>query len=355
LDDSLRIRINQSPDVPAAWLQAKPGALLHFTVKDHPDCEFMPCWDLGQRTYTCYPIVEPLTIEGLTPFPETTEVKIISAVPGAVIRYTTDGSEPSAQSPASSGTLKLDRSCLLRARIFAGGKPKFPSVGQRFQRLAPVAQVTVPQGLKAGDRYRLVFVTSTKTWGWSGADPAAPKTIADYNAFATRAATAVPALAALNTTWHAIVTAKPANGPTVIARTNTQTDPAKDGNGVPIYNLAGTIVANDNSDLWDGTIQNPIDMTELGTGPPDLGGGNFLVWTGSTSSGGENSDWSLISSTGWKFYGNAMLTDTINGTPTVSWIASLGGQMGWPWNEASSKTPMPIYVMSGILTVPGKP
>jgi hypothetical protein len=137
LEDRLRIRINQSPDVPAAWLQAKPDAPLHFTVKDYPDCEFMPCWDLGQRTYTCYPIVEPLTIEGLTPFSETTGVKIISAVPGTVIRYTTDGSEPSAQSPAFSGTLKLDRSCLLRARIFADGKPQSPAVGQRFQRLFP--------------------------------------------------------------------------------------------------------------------------------------------------------------------------------------------------------------------------
>ncbi|MCX6872243.1 MAG: hypothetical protein NTW21_00310 [Verrucomicrobia bacterium] len=228
--------------------------------------------------------------------------------------------------------------CLLRARIFAGDNPKSPAVGRRFQRLSPVAQVTVPQGLKADDRYRLVFVTSTKTWGWSGADPAAPMTIADYNAFATRTATAVPALAALNTTWHAIVTAKPADGPTVIARTNTQTDPAKDGNGVPIYNLTGALVANNNSDLWDGTIQNPIDMTELGTSPPDLGGGNFLVWTGSTSSGGENSDWSLISSAGWKYYGNAMLTDTINGTPTLSWIASLGGEKAGPGTRRNSNS-----------------
>ena len=350
LDDWLRIRINQSPDVPGDWLQAKPGEPLHFTVKGHPNCEFMPCWDLGRRTYTCYPIIEPLTIEGVTPFPETTEVKLLATVAAAVIRYTTDGTEPSAKSPAFSGTLKLDRSCLLRARIFVGGNPKSPAVGRRFQRISPVAQVTVPQALKAGDRYRLVFVTSTKTWGWSGADPAAPKTIADYNVFATRTATAVPALAALNTTWHAIVTAKPAGGPTVIARTNTQTDPAKDGNGVPIFNLTGALVANNNADLWDGTIQNPIDMTELGTSPPDLGGGNFLVWTGSTSSGGENSDWSLISSVGWKYYGNAMLTDTINGTPTLSWIASLGGEKGWPWDKEKLKIPMPIYVMSGILT-----
>ena len=351
LDDSLRIRINQSPDVPAAWLQAKPDAPLHFTVKDHPDCEFMPCWDLGQRTYTCYPIVEPLTIEGLTPFPETTEVKIISAVPGAVIRYTTDGSEPTAQSPTYSGTLKLDRSCLLSARIFAGGNPHSPAVGRRFLCRSPEARgtVTVPQGLKAGDRYRLVFVTSTKTWAFPGADPAAPKSLDDYNAFATKTATAVPALSALGTTWQAVVSVSPANGTPVSAKSNTKTDPAADGAGVPVYNLAGALVATNYADLWDGTIQNPIDMTELGTSPPDQGGDKHLVWTGATSSG-DATGWSLLVPNSWKYFGNAMLTDTINGNPTVSWIASLGPQQGWPWDGGTEKTPMPIYVMSGILT-----
>ena len=352
LDDKLRMRIVQAPESPGAWLLPKPGEPLHFTVKDHPDWEFMPCWDLGQRTYTCYPIIEPLVIEGVTPFTKTTEVKIISAVPGAVIRYTTDGSEPTAQSPAYSGTLKLDRSCLLRARIFAGGNPHSPAVGRRFQcrSLEARVTVTVPQGLKAGDRYRLVFVTSAKTWAFPGADPAAPKSLDDYNAFATKTATAVPALSALGTSWKAVVSVSPANGTPVSAKSNTKTDPAADGAGVPIYNLAGALVANDNSDLWDGTIQNPIDMTELGTSPPDLGGDKHLVWTGTTSSGDATSGWSLLVPGSWKYFGNAMLTDTINGNPTVSWIASLGPQQGWPWDGGTDKTPMPIYVMSGILT-----
>jgi hypothetical protein len=145
LDDRLRMRIVQAPESPDTWLQPKPGEGLHFTVPGHPDCEFMPCWDLGQRTYTCYPIIEPLAIEGLTPFPETTEVKIISAVPGAVIRYTTDGSEPGTHSPAFSGTLKIQKTCMLRARAFVGANPQSQIAERRFQRVPAMAPTIRPK------------------------------------------------------------------------------------------------------------------------------------------------------------------------------------------------------------------
>jgi hypothetical protein len=277
-------------------------------------------------------------------------VKLRSTVAAAVIRYTTDGTEPTAQSPACSGSLKIGKTCTVRAGLFEGGKRVSPVVGRRFnKRTAPVAITLLPQGLKAGDRYRLVFVTSTKTWAIPGADPAAPKSLDDYNAFATKTATAVPALSALGTSWMAVVSVSPANGTPVSAKSNTKTDPAADGAGVPIYNLAGALVANDNSDLWDGTIQNPIDMTELGTSPPDLGGDKHLVWTGTTSSG-DATGFSLLVPNSWKYFGDAMLTDSIIGSPPSGWIGSLSSQPGWPWDGGTDKTPMPIYVMSAILT-----
>ncbi|MCX6997446.1 MAG: glycoside hydrolase family 127 protein [Kiritimatiellaeota bacterium] len=350
LDDSLRIRIIQSPASPGDWMIAKPGEPLHFTVRDHPGCEFMPCWDLGRRTYTCYPVIDPIAIEGTTPFAESTAVKLRSTVAAAVIRYSTDGTEPTAQSPAFSGTLKIDKTCTVRAELFEGGKPASTIVERRFKRTAPVAIIPVPPGLKPGDRYRLVFVTSTKTWALPGADPAAPKSLDDYNAFATKTATAVPALSALGTTWQAVVSVRPASSPAVSAKSNTKTDPAADGAGAPIYNLAGAIVANNNADLWDGTIQNPIDMTELGTCPPGQGGDRYFVWTGTSSTGDASNDWSLLVPGGWKFFGNAWLTDTSAGAPLCGWISSLPPQVGWPWNEATDKTPLPIYVMSGILS-----
>ena len=153
---------------------------------------------------------------------------------------------------------------------------------------ARAAIVTQPAGLSPGDQYRLVFVTSTETYSGGsnhGSNPPWFTTAADYNAFGTTAATAVTELNDLGTTWTAIVSTRdelPGN-PTVDARDNTGTNPV--WTGVPVYNLGGLIVANNNADLWDGSIANPINVTELGTGPTTQRGGLFRVWTGTTASG----------------------------------------------------------------------
>ena len=205
------------------------------------------------------------------------------------------------------------------------------------------AIVTEPAGLSPGDEYRLVFPTSTEIAGrLSGGGPA---NISGYNDHATSAATAVAELNALGTNWSAVVSTKTL-GPTtfVTAKANTGTDPA--AAGVPIYNLAGQLVATGNADLWDGSIANPINVTELGTAPPDQPGGNKLVWTGATSAGNASNDWSLISPTGgWMYYGQTGATD---GT----WVGKLGDSPGWGAN-ANTNSEMPIYAMSGILTKGG--
>ena len=64
LDGTLGMRIAQSPGSPRDWLQPKPGQPLHFTVKGQPECEFMPCWDIGARTFTCYPVFDPPANDG---------------------------------------------------------------------------------------------------------------------------------------------------------------------------------------------------------------------------------------------------------------------------------------------------
>ena len=221
---------------------------------------------------------------------------------------------------------------------------------------APAAPITtVPVGLNPGDPYRLVFVTSTEIFGRESAG--GPADISGYNTFATSAATAVPELNALGTTWTGIVSTRTLNPTTFIsAKANTGTDPSVDGAGVPIYSLAGELVATGNADLWDGSIANAIDMTELGTAPLDQPGGHKLVWTGTNGSGVGSNDSSLISQTGgWYYYGNTALTDTTgSGGNTKSWIGSLGGESGWDANgQANSE--MPIYAMSGVLTAPEQP
>ena len=79
--------------------------------------------------------------------------------------------------------------------------------------------VTVPGDLAPGAGYRLIFVTSATRNGASA-------NVADYNAFATGVANAVPALAALGTTWTAV-----AETATVLAMDNTGTNP--DVGGTP--------------------------------------------------------------------------------------------------------------------------
>ena len=116
---------------------------------------------------------------------------------------------------------------------------------------AGAAPIVVPTGLNPGDPYRLVFVTSTGRSAFSS-------DIADYNAFVTAAANAVPELLALGTTWTAI-----ASTPSVDARDNTGTNPGG-GSGDPIYNTNDQLVATGNPDLWDGAIAVPILYDENG-------------------------------------------------------------------------------------------
>ena len=124
----------------------------------------------------------------------------------------------------------------------------------------------VPTGLSPGDQYRLAFVTSTTR-------DALSSNIADYNAFVSSAANSNPDLAALGTTWTAI-----ASTPTVAARDNTGTNPSN-AVGVPIYRLDDTLIATNNSDLWDLGILNPISIDETGS--------SRLTWvyTGTTALG----------------------------------------------------------------------
>jgi hypothetical protein len=108
--------------------------------------------------------------------------------------------------------------------------------------------LTIPPGLNPGDAYRIVFVTSIIRNALSS-------NIADYNTFVNDAANAAGSvLQPLGATWSAIG--------------STSSVSAFDNIGgasfAPIYLLDGTLVANGTADLWDGTIVNPIRITENG-------------------------------------------------------------------------------------------
>ncbi|MCX6873515.1 MAG: hypothetical protein NTW21_06865 [Verrucomicrobia bacterium] len=205
------------------------------------------------------------------------------------------------------------------------------------------APITVPRGLNPGDKYRLVFVTSTKTYSGGsnhGTNPPWFTSVADYDAFATSAATAAPELSAIGaTTWKAIISTTTPNSN---ARTNTATDPvANAATSVPIYNLAGVRIANGYSDLWDATIQNPINITELGGVPPaSTYDGKLRVWTGAWLDGGNGGAGNALITQdgGWIQNGLASSTDG-------SWVSG-------NYENAIHGLPQPIYAISGILEVP---
>ena len=111
--------------------------------------------------------------------------------------------------------------------------------------VAPLASsavpITVPTELNPGDQYRLAFVTSTTR-------DATDTDITLYNAFVSGVANGVTELAALGTTWKMIGSTS-----SIDARDNTDSNPGVSV-GVPLFNLADELLADDNADLWDGTL-----------------------------------------------------------------------------------------------------
>ena len=191
---------------------------------------------------------------------------------------------------------------------------------------ASAAPITAPTGLNPGDQYRLAFVTSTTTQAFS-------TNIADYNAFVTTAANSVPELFALGTTWSAIGSTRFFGGH-VDARDNTATNPSS--TGVALYNLADSLVASNNADLWDSTIANPINVDEHGAIL------DTLVWTGTFDDGlalfGQELG-TFPSSHSTSTIGNSTFTD-------LRWVHETAAP---PANRLS------LYAMSGVLTVVPEP
>jgi len=132
---------------------------------------------------------------------------------------------------------------------------------------------TVPTDLSPGDQYRLVFITR-------GARDAQAPSIDDYNAFVTTQANYSNELAALGLAWKVI-------GSTyaVDARENTSTIPGTDGAGIPIYRLDGTRIADSYADLWDGSIDSPLNVDQYGNVYGHDWWSQASVWTGTDQYG----------------------------------------------------------------------
>ncbi|NCR77087.1 MAG: PEP-CTERM sorting domain-containing protein [Microcystis aeruginosa K13-06] len=183
---------------------------------------------------------------------------------------------------------------------------------------AQAALVVVPPGLNPGDQYRLVFVTD-------GTRDATSSDIDDYNNFVTNEVTGSPLATALTAagftpsaiTWKAI-----GSTDSVAARDNTGTNPSS--TGVPIYLIDGNRVANNNADLWDGSILTGIDRT------PQESVGFFFVWSGTSDDG---------------TVGGAL------GSNVATVGVAIAGVLGSGWISESGKSGSEEYRFYGISTV----
>lgn len=180
------------------------------------------------------------------------------------------------------------------------------------------ASIIVPTDLNPGDSYRFIFVTD-------GTINATSNDVAVYNAFVTAQATAVTELDELATTWTAIVSTQ-----SVDARDNTTTNPSL-STGVPIYLFDGTRIATNYTDLWDESIENPINLTQTTKTVTST------VWTGTGGDGAE-----------FTYYDGPLgaATQAIAGRTNVTNTNWVRGP------QENSSTSLPLYGISGILTVP---
>ena len=176
------------------------------------------------------------------------------------------------------------------------------------------ADIITPAGLSPGDQFRIVFVSDSRV-------PAVSSDIATYDALIQGDAVA----AGLNTyngqavNWMVL-------GSTAAVSAVSRVPLSSN---VPIYRIDGVKVADNAADLWDGSIDAPIDLTASGSTPS-----NPNTWTGSE----------------------------VNGTPSGNSFGSTFVRIGeWQQTDAAwfsvpdslnATNPLTYYGISEVLTVP---
>lgn len=127
----------------------------------------------------------------------------------------------------------------------------------------------IPDGLDAGDRFRLLFVTSNVRNDFFS-------TLQSYNNFVAGAAVmGHEAIRPFNDDFRAVASDVRAS-----AQTNTDTHYSSGAMGVPIYWLDGDKVADDYADFWDGCWDSNRPQNEYGESEQARS-----VWTGTDSDG----------------------------------------------------------------------
>lgn len=138
-----------------------------------------------------------------------------------------------------------------------------------FLRLSTASAVLLGAPALAHADYRLVFTSAD-------GDTATSSNISDYNTFVTDEANLNPNLAALGTTWTAIVSTPSEDALTNISCAGCDT--------LPLYLVNGTLLADQTSALFlgAGTQYTTLTLDQFGN---DTFGFNYGAWTGSNPDG----------------------------------------------------------------------
>ena len=132
----------------------------------------------------------------------------------------------------------------------------------------------IPDGLEAGDRFRLLFATSTT-------DDASAADIADYNSFVQERAAGGHAAIQAYSELFAVV----GSTADIDARDNTGTNYIDVDKGPPIYWLNGSKVADNYEDFYDGDWDDEDDAKDESGNDRSLSGSGEQPFTGSNNDG----------------------------------------------------------------------
>ncbi len=244
----------------------------------------------------------PLAIVSANPTgdPAVFEVAVTTSGPGDLVLQIKAGASitDAAGNPLDTGTaLPDDTTITVDPAPELGGELGVLDVVNANGGINPATGVAWAEG----DTYRLVFLTSQTTVATS-AD------ITSYNAFVqgvAAASTTFPDLG--NGTWKIV-----GSTTAIDARDNTGTNPGS-GTGVAVILMDGTtVIANNNTDLWNG-INSPVTLNENGVPDSDdraftgtLGNGTKVTGTGDqplgsfgTGLGNIRTGNSAVGGTGW--------------------------------------------------------
>ncbi len=183
----------------------------------------------------------------------------------------------------------------------------------------------IPTGVSAGQKFRLLFITSTSRNGQSS-------NIADYNTFVQMRAAAntdITGVTGFTAKFGALVSTS-----AVSAKENTDTESTD--TDAPIYWLDGAKVADDYADFYDGSWDSCSGKDESGASVAN----NTEIWTGSTSGGEKGSV--LGSGIATRVSAVGRITSACNNGLRISGLAFL-------------VTTKRFYALSPVLTVQAAP